>query len=186
MKKDFYGIIATFDTSPEIYKASKEVHEAGYTKFEVYTPFPVHGIENVMGEKRSVLGGFSLMGGIIGLMTGIAVVAYMNYNYPLIVGGKVIFGPIFPFPIFYEMTILLAAFGTLGGMFFLNNLPRLNHPIFEYENFGKSSDDKFMIFIESKDPKYGVIKTKKFLKRLGGYDVTPIPFAKKNLRSSFS
>jgi hypothetical protein len=186
MKKDFYGIIATFDTSPEIYKASKQVNQAGYTKFEVYTPFPVHGIENVMGEKRSVLGGFSLIGGIIGFLTGIATVAYMNYNYPLIVGGKVIFGPVFPFPIFYELTILLAAFGTLGGMFFLNNLPRLNHPIFEYDDFGKSSDDKFMIFIESEDPKYSTAKTKAFLEKLGGYNVTLIPFAQKNLKPSYS
>ena len=93
MSKDTYGIIATFDTSPEIYKASKEVNEAGYTKFDVFTPFPVHGIEKVMGERRSVLGGFSLGGGITGFCTGMAIVAFMNFNYPLIVGGKVILDP---------------------------------------------------------------------------------------------
>lgn len=180
MKNDSYGIIATFDTSPEIYKASKQVNEAGYSKFDVYTPFPVHGIEAVMGEKRSVLGGYSLVGAITGLLTGIALVAYMNYDYPLIVGGKVIFGPIYPFPIFYELTILLAAFGTLGGMFFLNNLPRHHHPVFEYENFGKSSDDKFMIMIESEDPKFNESETKTFLEGLGGYDVTLIPTIQKS------
>jgi len=175
MSQKTYGIIATFDTSPEIYKASKGVHEAGYTKFDVYTRFPVHGIEKVMGEKRSFLGGFSLVGGITGFCTGIAIVAFMNFNYPLIVGGKVIFGPVFPFPIFYELTILLAAFGTLGGMFILNNLPRHNHPVFEYDNFGKSSDDKFMIVIESTDPKFEEHDTTAFLKKLGGYDITLIP-----------
>jgi len=180
MSKDTYGIIATFDTSPEIYKASKEVHQAGYTKFDVFTPFPVHGIEKVMGEKRSVLGGFSLAGGITGFCTGMAIVAFMNYNYPLTVGGKVIFGPIFPFPIFYELTILLAAFGTLGGMFILNNLPRHNHPVFEYEKFGMSSDDKFMIVIESDDSKFDEAATSTFLKKLGGYDITVIPAQQKS------
>lgn len=180
MSKDTYGIIATFDTSPEIYKASKEVHEAGYTKFDVYTPFPVHGIEKVMGEKRSVLGGFSLVGGITGFLTGMSIVSFMNFNYPLIVGGKVIFGPIFPFPIFYELTILLAAFGTLGGMFVLNNLPKHHHPVFEFENFGKSSDDKFMIVIESEDPKFEASDTKVFLEKLGGYDITAIPNKQKS------
>lgn len=180
MSKDTYGIIATFDTSPEIYKASKEVHEAGYTKFDVFTPFPVHGIEKVMGEKRSVLGSFTLVGGITGFLTGMAIVAFMNYNYPLIVGGKVIFGPIFPFPIFYELTILLAAFGTLGGMFILNNLPKHHHPVFEYEKFGKSSDDKFMIVIESEDPKFEESDTKSFLEKLGGYDITAIPNKQKS------
>jgi hypothetical protein len=176
MSKDTYGIIATFDTTPEIYKASKGVNEAGYTKFDVFTPFPVHGLEKVMGEKRSVLGGFSLVGGIAGFLLGFAIVAFMNYDYPLIVGGKVIFGPIFPFPIFYELTILLAAFGTLGGMFILNNLPRHHHPVFEYENFGQSSDDKFMILVESADPKFDESATRALLEQLGGYDVTLVPF----------
>lgn len=180
MSNDTYGMIATFDTSPEIYEASREVNEAGYTQFDVFTPFPVHGIEKVMGEKRSVLGGFSLVGGILGFLLGFAIVAFMNYDYPLIVGGKVIFGPIFPFPIFYEMTILLAAFGTLGGMFILNNLPRHNHPVFEYENFGRSSDDKFMLVIESLDPKYDEGGTRTFLEQLGGYDVTVIPSSSKS------
>jgi len=175
MSKDTYGIVATFDTSPEIYHASKEVNEAGYSRYDVYTPFPVHGIEKVMGEKRSKLGGFSLIGGISGFLLGMAIVAYMNYDYPLIVGGKVIFGPIFPFPIFYELTILLAAFGTFGGMFLMNQLPRHHHPVFNYEKFGKSSDDKFMIVIESDDPKFDEQETSSFLEKIGGYDVTAIP-----------
>jgi hypothetical protein len=176
MSKDTYGIIATFDTSPGIYKAAKKVQQAGYTRYDVFTPFPVHGIEKVMGEKRSILGGFTLVGGIAGFLLGVAIVAYMNYNYPLIVGGKVIFGPIFPFPIFYELTILLAAFGTIGGMFLLNQLPRHHHPVFEYEGFGKSSDDKFMIVIESLDPKFEEVAIRALLEDLGGYDITPIPF----------
>jgi hypothetical protein len=179
MSNGTYGLIATFDTSPEIYRAAKAVHKAGYTRFDVFTPFPVHGIEKVMGEKRSILGGFSLVGGITGFLTGVAIVAYMNFNYPLTVGGKVIFGPIFPFPIFYELTILLAAFGTIGGMFLLNQLPRHHHPVFEYEGFGRSSDDRFLVLIESVDPLFDEVKVKALLGELGGYDITAIPSVSK-------
>ena len=65
-------------------------------------------------------------------------------------------------------------------MFILNNLPRHHHPVFEYENFGKSSDDKFMIVIESEDPKFEENNTKAFLEKLGGYDVTAIPNKQKS------
>ncbi len=180
MSNESYGLIATFDTSPAIYKAAKKVNEAGYTKFDIYTPFPVHGIEYAMGEKRSFLGGFSLIGGISGFAIGMAIVAFMNFDYPLIIGGKPIFGPIFPFPIFYELTILCAAFGTFFGMFIMNNLPRHNHPVFEYKDFGKSSDDKFMIVIETSDPEFDEGKTKTFLEEIGGTEVTLIDAPEKD------
>ena len=68
---------------------------------------------------------FTLVGGIWqASFTGMLIVWFMNaYDYPLIVGGKPYFSPIFPFPVFYELTILFAAFGTLFGMFFLNVYP---------------------------------------------------------------
>lgn len=71
----------------------------------------------------------------------------------------------------YELTILLAAFGTLGGMFLFNLLPRHNHPVFEYKDFGKSSDDTLMIMIENKDPQFDPDKTRAFLEDIGGKDI---------------
>ena len=97
-----------------------------------------------------------------------------SYDYPLIVGGKPYFSAIFPFPVFYELTILFAAFGTLFGMFFLNRLPRHNHPVFEHKGFGRTGDDKFMIVIEVEDPKFDDEETESFLKELGGKSITVI------------
>jgi hypothetical protein len=103
------------------------------------------------------------------------IVWYMNaYDYPLIVGGKPYFSPIYPFPVFYELTILFAAFGTLFGMFFLNRLPQHNHPVFEHPNFGRTGDDKFVIVIEVEDPKFDDEETQDFLKTVGGKSVTMI------------
>lgn len=170
-----YGLIATFDTTPEIYHAAEKVRDAGFEYWDAFTPFPVHGLEHAMGQKRSKVPCFTLAGGITGFTLGVLIVWFMNsYEYPLIVGGKPLFSPIYPFPVFYELTILLAAFGTLGGMFITNMLPRHNHPVFEYEDFHRSGDDKFMIAIESRDPKFDDQKTRNFLEEIGGKEISEI------------
>ena len=170
-----YGISATFNSAKDIFEAAGKVRAKGYTNWECYTPIPVHGLDGQMGYSRSKVPCFTLAGGVTGFFTGMLIVWFMNsYDYPLIVGGKPYFSPIFPFPVFYELTILFAAFGTLFGMFFLNRLPRHNHPVFEHKAFGRTGDDKFMIVIEVEDPQYHDEETESFLKELGGKSVTVI------------
>jgi hypothetical protein len=170
-----YGLAATFNSAKEIYDAAGKVREAGYSAWECYTPMPVHGLDAQMGVGRSKVPCFTLAGGITGFCTGMLIVWFMNaYDYPLIVGGKPYFSPIYPFPVFYELTILFAAFGTLFGMFFLNRLPRHNHAVFEHPKFGRTGDDKFMIVVEADDPKFVDDETESFLKEIGGKSITMI------------
>lgn len=170
-----YGLAATFNSAMEIYHAAGKVREAGYSDWECYTPMPVHGLDAQMGVGRSKVPCFTLAGGITGFCTGMLIVWYMNaFDYPLIVGGKPYFSPIYPFPVFYELTILFSAFGTLFGMFFLNRLPRHNHPAFEHPGFGRTGDDKYMIVVETEDPKFDEENTKSFLKEIGGKSITMI------------
>ena len=170
-----YGICATFNSAKDLYAAAGKIREDGYSKWECFTPIPVHGLDAQMGIGRSKVPVFTLIGGVTGFFTGMLIVWFMNsYDYPLIVGGKPYFSPIYPFPVFYELTILFAAFGTLFGMFFLNRLPRHNHPIFEHPNFGRTGDDKFMVLIEVEDPAYDEEKTQTRLKELGGKSITVV------------
>ena len=74
----------------------------------------------------------------------------------------------------YEMNILFAAFGTLGGMFILNRLPRHHHPLFENKNFLKCSDDRLAIVIEVIDPKYDEVETLQLLKDIGATEVETV------------
>jgi hypothetical protein len=171
MAKTPYGLVATFLTAPDAYHAAEKARDAGFSKWDLHSPFPIHGIDKAMGLPRSIVPRFTLAGGILGFFTGMLIVWYMNWDYPLIVGGKPYFSPIFPFPIFYELTILLAAFGTLGGMFLINLLPRLNHPFFDYANYGESSDDKFQLVIEVEDPRYDPVATRDFLHEIGGLNI---------------
>ena len=79
------------------------------------------------------------------------------------VGGKPLFSGFFAFPVAYELTILLGAFGSLGGMFILNRLPRHHHPLLTNDRFAAATDDKFFVVIECVDPGYDEASTRALL-----------------------
>ncbi len=171
-----WGLMAAFENAQDIYHACENIHQAGYRKFDSYTPFMVHGIDKVSGQPRSKVPIFTLIGGITGFILGNLIVWYMNeFDYPLIVGGKPFYSPVFPFPIAYEMTILLAAFGTLAGMFIINLLPRYHHPVFNHPEFEGVTDDRFFVAIDRNDPKFDMDETRAFLTKLGATSVEYVP-----------
>ena len=93
---------------------------------------------------------------------------YMDrFDYPLTVGGKPFFSPLFAFPVSYELTILFTAFATIGGMFFLNGLPMHYHPVLNYEHIRRGTDDLFFIVIERSDPSYDPAATRALLEKVG-------------------
>ena len=172
---DSYGIIASFADTPSFYQAAEKVRDAGYKKWDTYSSFPVHGMPEAQGQARSKVPIFTFFGGITGFTAGTLLVWYMNYfDYPLIVGGKPFFSPVFPFPVMYELTILLAAFGTLGGMFLTNLLPQHYNSLFNSETFLEVSGERLVIAIESRDPKFDSYLTRQFLEQIGGKDIEEV------------
>lgn len=173
--KHTYGLVAEFTDLPEFYHAVEKCRDQGFVKWDCFTPLPVHGLDHAMGLGRSKVPIFTFLGGITGFTLGCLLTWYMNaYDYPLNVGGKPFWSFIFPFPIMYELTILLAAFGTLGGMFLTNLLPRHHHPVFDYEDFDKSGDDTCFILIEKADPQFDDQATREFLEKTGALKVAPV------------
>ncbi|MCM2274951.1 MAG: DUF3341 domain-containing protein [Candidatus Didemnitutus sp.] len=174
MKKT-YGIIAAFDTTPDLYHACEKVRDAGYSQWDALTPFPVHGLDAAMGIRRSKVPRVSLAGGITGFCTGMSLIWFTNaYDYPLIVGGKPYFSPMFAFPVSYELTILFTAFATIIGMFVINGLPRHYHPVMKAPQFVRALDDRFFIVIEAQDPKFNAAATREFLAKIGGKDIAEV------------
>ncbi len=162
------GLLAQYENPAEVLHAAIEVRDAGYKKWDVHTPFPIHGMDAAMGLKNSKVGYFTFTGGITGFFSGMLMIWYMNkFNYPIVIGGKPLFTPLYAFPVSYELTILLGAFGTLLGMAFLNRLPRLYNPLFNVERFKRATDDKFFIYIEAADPKYSADATRTLLQKTG-------------------
>src|SRR5258707_15573281 len=83
-----YGILAEFETPAAIMHAAEKVRDAGFRKWDVFTPFPVHGMDRAMGLKNSKVGWFGFTGGVTGYTTGMLMIWVCNaIDYPLIVGG---------------------------------------------------------------------------------------------------
>lgn len=172
MAAPIYGLIAAFDTAPDIYHAAEQVRDAGYRNWDVISPMPVHGMDKAMGLKRSVVPRISLAGGITGFITGMTLIWWTGaYDYKLIVGGKPLFSPMFAFPVSYELTILFTAFATIGGMFFLNGLPMHYHPVLKFDQIKRAMDDRFYIVIEARDPRFNFANTKALLEKAGGREI---------------
>ena len=156
-------------------RAAEQVRDAGYRKWDVITPFPIHGIDKAMGVGRSRVPRISLAGGITGFCTGMSMIWYMDkFDYALTVGVKPFFSPLFAFPVSYELTILFTAFATIGGMFFLNGLPMHYHPVLNYEHIRRGTDDLFFIVIERADPRYNAENTRALLEKVGGREITEL------------
>jgi len=173
--KRTYGLIAAFDTVPDLFHACEKVRDAGFKQWDSITSFPVHGLDTAMGIKRSKLPRFSICGGITGFTTGMTLIWFTGaYDYKLIVGGKPLFSPMFAFPVSYELTILFTAFATIFAMFFLNKLPMHYHPWQKAPQFVRHLDDRFYIVIEANDPKFNSAQTRDFLAKIGGKDIAEL------------
>lgn len=167
-----YGLVAEFDTPADIMAAARKVRNQGFTKWDVHTPYPIHGMDQAMGINNSKVGWFTFVGGITGFTTGYLMIWFMNaFDYPLIVGGKPMFSPYFAFPVGYELTILLGAFGTLFGMFSLNRLPRLHHPLLKHRRFAQVTHDKYFLVVEVDDPKYDESGIRQLLSENGSTNI---------------
>ena len=156
--------LAEYETAGGVYHAAEQVRDAGYEKWDVHTPFPVHGMDKAMGLKDSAVGWIVLAMGLTGCMTAFVLMWWTNgYDYPLVIGGKPPFSLTSMIPVMFELTILLSAFGAVFGMFGINQLPKHWHPVFYSERFEKCTDDRFFISIEAADPQFDLEETKALL-----------------------
>src|SRR5499427_8716712 len=163
-----YAIMAEFTTAASVMHAAEKVRDAGFRRWDVFTPFPVHGMDRAMGMRNSKVGCFTFIGGVTGYTTGMIMIWFMNaLDYPIVIGGKPMFSPFAAFPPSYELTILFGAFGSLFGMLFLNRLPRLHHPLLKNKRFSLVTHDRFFIAIECDDPMYSETETRRLLEEAG-------------------
>lgn len=171
MSENKYGLLAEFDTATELVDAATKAREAGYTKTDAFSPFPLHEIDEALGIKRSILPVLVFFGGLTGTCLGVGLQVFVHYiDYPMNVGGR----PYLSWPSFvpaaYELTILLAGFTAVFGMLFLNGLPRPYHPVFNVPRFALATREKFFLLIEAADPKFDD-ETRNFMEGLNPQEV---------------
>jgi ActD protein len=171
-KGPYFGIVAQFGTPADLFHACERVRDAGFTRWDAHTPFPVHGLEGAMGIRRSFLPWIVLTAGLTGAVFGFGLQWWVHASaYPLVISGKPYLSwPAF-IPITFELAVLFAAFGAVLGMLGLNRLPMHHHPLFQSKLFERATDDGFFISIESWDPRFDAAATPKLLESLGARSV---------------
>lgn len=166
--KPVWGVLAQFAKPADLYHACEGVRDAGFSRWDAYAPFPVHGLDEAMGVKRTRL---PLLVACCGL--GFACVGFLfqywvaTQGYATNVQGKP-FGSWQTFiPVTFEFGVLGTAFSSLIGMLARNGLPRFHHPLLAKERFLKVSDDAFFVAIEATDPKFDAKQVRDMLQKYG-------------------
>jgi hypothetical protein len=171
-----YGLLAEFETADAMSAAARKTQEAGYTRYDCYSPYPVGDAADAMNFPKSEMGPVMFLGGLTGACTGFFMQYYLNaYGYALIVGGRPYLSwPSF-IPITFEMMVLTTALTGLFGLLALCGLPRYHHPLFNSKTFDRATRDRFFLCVESIDPKYDAAATRAFLTGLHPLSVEEVP-----------
>lgn len=164
--------MAEFDTPTELVDAARRTRLEGYTKTDAFSPFPLHEMDEALGIKRSILPVLVFTGGILGMISAIALQVYIHYiDYPINVGGRPPISIPAMVPPTFELTILFAGITAVFGMLLLNGLPQPYHPVFNVPRFALATREKFFLVIESKDPKFDYDATRGFMESLAPQEV---------------
>ena len=170
MERDTHFILGVYDDEDVLLHAVKEVRGSGVKIHEVYSPYPVHGLEHVLGYKRSRLPIAAFLFGLLGTSLALTMQVYMlGIDWPMIIGGKNYLA--FPdfVPVSFELTVLLAAFGMVGVFMVSSNLKPWAQPrIFDL----RSTDDKHIMAVDiANNTGLDQEKIKEILKSSGATEV---------------
>ncbi|MBT6121328.1 DUF3341 domain-containing protein [bacterium] len=169
------SVIGEFKDPTELLRAAKKTNKAGYKTFDAHSPFPIHGMDDAMDLKGSVLGWIVLCGGLTGCVAGFGLQAWVATEaYPLVISGKPLFSYQAFVPVTFEVTVLFAAFAAVFGMFGLNKLPQLYNRLFKHRDFSKkAASHGFFVSIASElDSDEASIVD--FLKSIGATNVSGV------------
>lgn len=170
-----FGVLAEFNDATELYYACEKVRDAGFTKWDAHSPFPIHGLDGAMGLRRSLVPWIVLGGGLTGASAGMLLQWWTSaVDYKVYIAAKPFFSWQAFIPVTFELMVLFSALGAVFGMFALNRLPQHYHPLFSSERFERATDDKFFISIEAADPNFQDDETANFLTGIGAAHVETV------------
>jgi hypothetical protein len=160
-----YGYAAEFEDPGKLVEAARATVEAGYKKFEAYSPYPIKELNEIV-PGFNPLPALVLAGGVLGAFTAWIMQWYIaTIDFPINVGGRPLYSwPSFV-PITFELTVLFASIAAFFGALALCGLPCLHHPVFNLREFARISNDRFLLCIESRDVKFSADKTAEFLEQ---------------------
>src|SRR5690606_23208243 len=139
-------VVGGFTEEAQLFDAVKAVRKAGYKIHDVYTPFPIHGLDSAMGLRDTSLHTAGFIYGITGTTTALTFMSWVfTKDWPLNIGGK----PHFPLPAFipitFELTVLFSAVGMVLTFCYLCQLA----PFVKKHHFhARATDDLFVMVLE--------------------------------------
>jgi hypothetical protein len=160
------ALTAEFDNVDDVMRAARTVRDAGFKKWDVHSPFPIHGIDSAMGIRMTVLPWIVLAGGLTGLFGGLLLTWWANaahvetpfmpnlQGYQFLISGKPVYSLPANIPPIFEMTVLFSALTAVFGMLILNKLPMLYNPLLKSDRFRRVTDDRFFVVIDARDAKF--------------------------------
>lgn len=171
-----FGWLAEFETPQQLLDATRAARLAGYREMDAYTPYPVEGVADELGLRRTRVPFIVLTAGIVGAVAGYLMQYWtMAIDYPILVGGKPFNSwPAFV-PVAFEVAVLIAGLSALFGMLALNGLPQPYHPIFNVARFVEANSERFFLGIKASDPLFQVDGTRSFLETLTPARLMEIP-----------
>ena len=123
MESNKHFVLGIYEDEDVLLDAVAKVRQSGVKIHEVYSPFPVHGLDEALGYKRTRLPQAAFLFGLLGTTLALTMqIGMLGFDWPMIIGGKDFFS-IPPFiPVTFELTVLLAAFGMVGTFFIISDL----------------------------------------------------------------
>jgi len=171
--KKLYAVGAEFAGPAELFAAAEKVRDRGFRWWDCYTPYYIHGLDKAMGLRKSFVGLFTFTGGLSGILGGFLLITITSvYVYPMDTQGKPFFSLPGFVPILDLLLIMPSAILSIVGMAVLSGLPRLHHPLWEWDLFTRATHDKFFIVIEASDPRFSEKTTVELLREIGGANLT--------------
>jgi hypothetical protein len=169
------GLMGEFESVDAVVDGARKVRAEGYKIWDVHSPFPIHGMDAVIGIRPTILPWLVLGGGLCGCFGGLLLQWYVNaYDYKFIISGKPFWSLPANIPVIFECTVLLSALTAVFGMLGLNRLPMLYNPMFKIKRFKRVTNDRFFIVIDGSDAKFDPERTAEFLKSIGATAVEKI------------
>ncbi len=169
--------VGIWEDEHKMVEAARKTREAGFKNFDAITPYPVHGIEEAMGIKRSWIPYICFSFGLLGCTFALWLTNYVaEVDWPINIGGKPLnlwaASPGF-IPIVFEMTVLFAALSSVAALLFVAcDLPKVNPPIID----PTLTSHNFAIFVDAEDSAYNTAKIQQQFKEWGAKETRETEF----------
>jgi hypothetical protein len=162
-------VVGNFNEEAVLFPAVKKVRKQGYKIHDVFTPFPIHGLDHELGLRDTSLHTAGFIYGISGTTTALTFITWaLTTDWPLNFGGKPFFSLPAWIPITFELTVLFAAVGMVMTFCYLCQLA----PFVKKDHFDpRSTDDTFVMALECTD-KTNEAEAVAFMSSVGATDIT--------------